>query len=335
MTPPRVSFVMPVRNEARYLPAAIRSITRQSVTSWEMVVIDDGSTDDTTAILADAAATDPRIRVVTNRGRGLVDALNQGIALSTAPLIARMDGDDISHPLRLHHQLTFLDAHPEVGLVATSFRHFPRRHLRIGMLAYETWQNSLVIHERIMNDRFVESPFVHPTVVMRRDLVEMVGGYRDRGWPEDYDLWLTMADAGVRFHSLPQVLFYWRDHPERSTRTMDEYAAAAFRRCKISHLKNGFLRGVKELSLIGAGKEGRAWQRELAAVGIGVRSWVDLDPRKVGKILHGAPVRHALEIGGIPPPFLVTIGIRGARDEVRTWLRDVGLREGIDVVCVT
>jgi len=335
MTSARVSVVMPVKNGGRYLPAALRSILRQTLTEWEMIVIDDGSTDETPAILADAAATDPRVRVVPNRGKGLVDALNQGIALASTPLIARMDGDDISHPLRLERQLAFLQTHPEVGLVATSFRHFPRRGLRVGMRAYESWQNGLVTHDQIMADRFVESPFVHPTVVMRREVLQQVGGYRQRGWPEDYDLWLTMADAGVRFHSLPEPLFFWRDHPGRSTRTMDEYAASAFRRCKISHLQAGFLRGVGEVSLIGAGKEGRAWQRELAQAGIRVTTWIDLDPRKVGRTLHGAPVRDAGEIDRVSPPFLVTIGTRGARDGVRQWLEGVGLREGVDVVCVT
>lgn len=330
-----ISILMPVRNEERFLAAALGSLLRQTLRDWELVAVDDGSTDSTPEILAAAARLDPRIRVVQNNGSGLVSALNRGLAECSARLIARMDGDDISHPFRLERQRAFLENHPETGLVACNFRHFPRTHLRVGMRAYEEWQNALLTHEQIMRDLFVESPFVHPSVVVRRELLESVGGYRDMGWAEDYDLWLRLASAGVGFASLHDTLFFWRDHPERSTRTMPEYAVEAFRRCKACHLREGFLRGIAGVTLIGAGIEGRGWRKALAEIGISVDRWVDLDPRKVGTILHGAPV---VPEGAVEPgtgPMLVTIGTRGARDQVRRWACARGLRELVDFVCVT
>lgn len=231
--------------------------------------------------------------------------------------------------------MAFLAEHVDTGLLACSVRHFPRRHLRVGMLAYEEWQNSLCSHAEIMRDRFVESPFVHPSVVYRRELVLAVGGYRDEGWAEDYDLWLRLADAGVRFASLPETLFFWRDRPERATRTMAEYAREALRRCKSHHLRHGFLRDVSAVTLIGAGIEGRAWRRVLAETGVEVRRWVDLDPRKVGRHLHGAPVVAVAAVEPGSGPLLVTIGSRGARAQVRQWTTERGLVEGVDYVCVT
>lgn len=325
---------MPVRNEEKFLPAALASIAAQTCRDWELVVVDDGSSDGTAAILG-AAAADPRVRVLQNRGKGLVPALNQGLAACRAPLLARMDGDDIAHPQRLARQLTLLAANPATGLVAASFRHFPRRDLKIGMLAYEQWQNSLVNHDLIMADIFVESPFVHPGVLCKKEILTALGGYRDMGWAEDYDLWLRMAQAGVRFARNAEPLLFWRDRPERATRTMDEYSADAFRRCKLHHLGNGFLHGAEEVILAGAGKEGRAWQRLLAEAGIRVALWVDVDPKKNGRLLHGARI---VSPSGLAPGsgrMLVTVGTRGARAGIRAWAETAGFRELTDYICVT
>ena len=331
--PPRVSVLMPVRNEAAYLSAALASLVRQTLTEWELVVVDDGSSDSTPSILAAAAQLDPRVRVIQRSG-GLVAALNSGLDACQAPLIARMDGDDICHPRRLEYQTAYLDSHPEIGLAACNFRHFPRTHLKQGMLAYETWQNALDSHDLILRDRFVESPFVHPSIVTRRTVIIAAGGYRDMGWPEDYDLWLRMADAGVRFARLPHELFFWRDHPERATRVMDEYAASAFRACKLHHLLQGFLKDTQDVVIAGAGLEGRAWQRLLAEHGIRVSKWIDVDQRKIGRILHGAPVAGTHQLREENSRILVAIGVRGAREQFRELVLPMGLKEGFDYICI-
>ncbi len=334
MPDPALSVLLPVRNGAPYLAAALDSIVRQSLVEWELVVVDDHSADETPRILADYVRRDPRIRVITPEGAGLVPALNAGLAACRAPLVARMDADDISHPHRLQRQLEFLERDPALGLVACNFRHVPRQQLRVGMHAYETWQNGLITHEQIQRDLFVESPFVHPTVMFRKQLVEQVGGYRECGWSEDYDLWLRLAAAGVRFARLPETLFYWRDRPDRLTRTDPAYSAAAFRACKAHYLKLGFLSQVDQVTLVGAGKEGRAWRRALAAVGIGVNRWIDADPRKQGRLLHGAPVLLP-DTELLSGRLLVTVGTRGARVGLREWLTRRGLIEGVNLLFVT
>ena len=298
------------------------------------MAVDDGSNDATPDILNAAARLDPRIRVVRREGGGLVAALNAGLAECRAPLLARMDGDDICHPRRLELQCACLKAHPDIGLVACAFRHFPRTGIKQGMLAYEQWQNTLADHELIMNDLFVESPFVHPSIMARRTIMQSAGGYRDCGWAEDYDLWLRLAHNGTRFARLPQTLFFWRDHPGRATRTMDEYSADAFRACKLSHLREGFLKGVDSVIIAGAGLEGRAWQRLLSGAGIAVSAWVDVDPRKIGRSLHGAPVIGTDRLGTHSGRILVAIGVRGARQQFRAVAGSLPLKEGLDFICV-
>jgi hypothetical protein len=171
--------------------------------------------------------------------------------------------------------------------------------------------------------------------MFRKEVVIALGGYREMGWAEDYDLWLRMAGAGVRFARVPEPLFFWRERPERATRNLPEYAREAFRACKAHHLRNGFLKGEKEVILAGAGVEGRGWRRALAREGISVSLWVDVDPRKIGRTLHGVPV---VGLGDVLPgrgKMLVTVGTPGARVGVREWARTTGFREGNDFLCVT
>lgn len=332
---PAVSILLPLRNEARFLPAALASLARQTLPDWELVAVDNGSSDATPALLAAAANRDRRIRIITLPAPGLVVALNTGLAACRAPLVARMDGDDICHPERLARQVACLNESLEVGLVACRVRHFPRPQLSDGMRTYEAWQNSSLDDAAIHRDLYIESPFTHPSVTFRRDLVVALGGYRDCGWAEDYDLWLRLAATGVRFARLPETLFYWRDRPERLTRTAPAYSLEAFRRCKVHHLKNGFLRGVAEVTLWGVGVEGKAWQRALREVGIGVTRWIEVDAGKIGQTIHGAPVVDYRQLRRGEGKILVTIGVPRARTQVRDFFATIGMSEGEEYLCVT
>ncbi len=332
---PRVSILLPLRNEAETLPAALDSLFRQTLTDWELLAVDDGSSDHTPQILAAAAARDRRVRILTLPPSGLVAALNKGLHECRADLVARMDGDDVCHPERLERQAEHLRNHPEGLLVSCRVRHFPRPDLRGGMLAYEAWQNALLDDKEIRRDLFVESPFVHPSVMLRRTSLLAVGGYRDWGWPEDYDLWLRLADLPGTFARLPEVLFFWRDRPRRLTRTCRDYSAEAFRACKVHHLQRTFLAGKSEVTLWGAGQEGKGWRQALLAGGIEVIRWAEVDPRKIGQVIHGAQV---VPIAALKPgcgPILVTVGAKGAREQVRPWATGRGLIEGVDFLCVT
>ncbi|AMV72590.1 glycosyltransferase [Desulfuromonas carbonis] len=334
MNSPAVSILLTVRNEEEFLPAALASLQRQTFTDWELVAVDDGSTDRTPQLLA-AAALDPRVRLLTLPPQGLVSALNSGLAACRAPLVARMDGDDVCHPQRLARQWRYLQNHPECLLVASRVRHFPRPRLAGGMRDYERWQNSLLDDAAIRRDLYVESPFAHPSVMFRTGQVLAAGGYRDLGWAEDYDLWLRLARRPGTFARLPEPLLFWRDRDRRLTRTSPACSPAAFRACKIHHLRQTFLAGATQVTLWGAGTEGKAWRKSLAEAGIAVSGWVEVDRRKIGQVIHKAPVVavDALQAGGAR--ILVTIGARGAREQVREWSRQRGLVEGRDFLCVT
>lgn len=332
---PRVSVLLPVRNGARHLPECIRSLRAQTLADVEHVVVDDGSTDATPDLLESWARQDPRVRVVRQEPAGLVTALERARALARAPLLARMDHDDVALPGRLAAQLDLLEGRPDLVLCGCGVRCVPRDRLTDGARRYERWLNGLEDAAAIERDLFVECPVAHPTFMVRAAAVDAVGGYRDRGWPEDYDLLLRLWEAGGRFAKVPDVLLRWRDRPDRLQRTSPAYGPDAFRRCKIDVLRRTLLRERDGVVVWGAGPTGKRFARALARTEVRIRAFVDLDPRKVGQEIHGAPVVEPAAVATFRGAFCVAaVGQEGARAEIRAALGAAGWREMEDFCAV-
>ena len=331
---PLISILMPVWNAAATLRAALRSVQGQSFREWELVAVNDGSTDGSLEILDQAAQKDRRIRILTGAHAGHVEALRSAARLASAPLLARMDADDVMHPRRLILQSTRIDSPPHLDVVSSRVRLMGRT--AEGMRAYVEWQNRLLTHEEIAANFFVESPLAHPTVLMRRDLFERAGGYRDPGWAEDYDLFHRMRERGARFEKLPKRLLAWRDGGERLTRTHAMYSGKAFYAAKLHYFKRHPLcRGP--ITLWGAGPIGREWARDLLKAGIEVAHAIDIDPRKVGRTIVGGKVRVVTPEEGLAKRaglVLGAVGSRGARDLIRARLLRESLAEGRDFLFV-
>jgi glycosyltransferase involved in cell wall biosynthesis len=325
---PQISIILPCRDAAAYLPACIASLARQTHGDYEVITIDDGSKDYTPDILQRWQADDPRVRVIRQAPLGLVAALNRGVAEARAPVLARMDADDLCHRRRLEMQLNLLRTN-EGDVVSCLVRCFPRAHIRLGMRRYERWLNSLTTHVEIERDLFVESPLAHPSVMLRTEALRALGGYRDCGWPEDYDLWMRAYDAGLRFAKVNRYLYWWRERADRLSRTDSAYSPAAFRRCKAHYLKAMYLHPGDSVVIWGAGKEGKALARHLRRAEIDVAAFIDVDPRKIGNTVLGAPV---LGVDGLTRAhyLLVAVGAPGAREEIRAYLAGVGWGEPRD-----
>jgi glycosyltransferase involved in cell wall biosynthesis len=323
-----------VYNAAATLKAAIQSVLAQSFKEWELVAVNDGSTDASLEILDDAARRDRRIRILTGAHVGHVEALRSAATLAAGPLLARMDADDVMHPRRLLLQLTRLDSPPAVDVVATRVRVLGRTGE--GMRLYVDWQNRLLSHDDITANLFVESPLAHPSVLMRRDKFERAGGYRDPGWAEDFDLWHRLRECGARFEKLPRTLLSWRDSDRRLTRTHPMYSEKAFYQAKLHYFKRHPL-GRGPVVVWGAGPIGRHWARDLLRSGIEVPYAIDIDPRKVGRTIAGGrvPVLSVEEgLARRAGVILGAVGSRGARDTIRERLARERLVEGRDYLFV-
>lgn len=325
---------MAVRNGAGTLEMCLASLSAQSFEDWEAIVVDDGSQDATDTILGRCARQDPRIRPLRTPPRGLVPALNLALQRSHGRLLARQDADDASHPERLAHQVAALQQHPQWDLVGTQVTIFPEP--REGLHRYQSWVNSLLTPEQIRRDIWIESPIPHPTACMRRGALEKVGGYRDMGWPEDYDLWLRLHLRGMTLAKVPRILYAWRDTPDRLSRKHPMYSAEAFRRCKAHHLAP--VLGDRQLWIWGAGPFGRRLGRALREEGLPVHRFVDIDPLKIGRRVQGAQVEEVSVLKEGPSPgrlLLVCVGVHGARDLIRRQLKDWDYAEGHDYLVVS
>jgi glycosyltransferase involved in cell wall biosynthesis len=205
MVTPRITVAMSVYNNAPYLAHAIESIVAQTFTDFEFLIVDDGSTDDSAAIIERFARDDSRIRLIRQRNAGLIASLNRIIGEARAPLIARMDGDDIALPERFERQLAFLDAHPDIGVLGTGCTCIDET----GKPTIYKFDN-VTSPEDVLADLKNGPPLCHPSVVMRRDAVRAVGGYhRAYKHCEDYDLWLRLSEH-VQMANLPDRLLLYR-----------------------------------------------------------------------------------------------------------------------------
>lgn len=330
---------MPCYNALGTIDEAIESIVGQTFTSWEFVIVDDGSCDGSPDRAAAWAARDARIRLIRQDHAGLVAALNTGWRACLSPLIARMDADDRSHPERLAKQTEEMQADTEIDVLSCLVDAFPEEDVREGFRVYVDWLNSLITAEDIRRQMFVEAPVAHSSTMIRRSELDRLGGYEDHGWPEDYDLWLRFQLAGARFTKVPEVLLCWREHPTRLTRTDRRYSVESFLRVKSHYLVRGPLRDRRSVIIWGAGQMGRRISKHLIREGAPLIGFIDIDPKKIGRQRRGKPVFGPADLPQLwksadRPIVLAAVGARGARQLIREQLTEMGLQEGEDWLAV-
>ncbi len=317
---------MPVYNAEKTVLQALDSLRSQTVVqSMEIVGINDGSTDGTLEILR----KQPDIKLLDHSHRGIVPTLNDGLAAANGEYIARMDADDLCHPERIQQQAMYLDTHPDIGIVSCKVAYGGDRDKQAGYATYVDWINSLIEQGDIALNRFVESPFAHPSVMFRRDLFENYGGYRDGPFPEDYELWLRWMENGVRCGKVDQELITWNDPTTRLSRTDKRYSIDAFYEMKAEYLSAWLKKNnphYPDIIIWGAGRVTRKRAEILTRHGSRITHYIDLKPRTLN---CGTPVIHHNDI---PEPgncfILPMIGNRGIREKIRAFLRERGFTEG-------
>ena len=332
---PDVSVLLPCYNAEATLEQALDSLQNQTYPNFEIIAVDDGSTDNTLTILEKRAQEDPRILVSSEPHRGVVEAANHGLNLCQAEIILRMDADDCCHPERIEKQRDFLINHPQISVVSCLVEGFPEQAVGEGFQLYYEWLNSLISHEDITREIFVESPIANPSAAFRKELVRKYGGYQDHGWPEDYDLWLRYYLAGAGFAKIPEVLFYWREHPQRLTHQDSRYSVENFLRAKAHYLAKGPAKERDAVIIWGAGMTGRRLSKHIEREGLPLEAFVEVDQKKIGRTKRRRPiiaVEDLLELWGkYQNPILLTgVRARSAAPLIKASLEELGLVQGQD-----
>jgi glycosyltransferase involved in cell wall biosynthesis len=208
--PPIISVIVPVYNAARYLDSALASVQAQTFADFEIVAVDDGSTDNSRALLERVAAAEPRLRVISRPNTGIVGALNDALSAARGEFVARMDADDLCLPERFATQLNYLRKHPDCVCVGSAFLYIDAD----GGLIKECLRpaDHTVIERELLSGN--GGIIIHPAALFRRAAIEQAGRYRERAqWIEDLDLYLRLARLG-RLTNLPEVLFHYRFHEQ-------------------------------------------------------------------------------------------------------------------------
>ena len=334
MAAPKVTVTMPCYNCGETVGKALDSLLAQSCADFEVVAVDDGSTDNTATVLAEYARKDGRIRSFSIEHGGVIAAANAGIEAAKGRYIARMDADDEALPERLAAQSQLLDENPDIGLAGCLVRFGGCREKCAGYAHYVDWTNTVLTPEAISLNRFVEFPVPNPSIMYRRECIDEYGPYLDGDFPEDYELLLRWLEAGVKMAKVDAELLVWNDPPTRLSRNHPRYDVDAFYHIKTEYLARWLAENNPHhpvVHILGSGRTTRKRADLLLAHGVEFAAYYDIDPRKIGHVVNGVKV---IDRNDVPAPgegFCIPyVASRGAREEIAEFLAGRGYVLGRD-----
>jgi glycosyltransferase involved in cell wall biosynthesis len=321
---PRVSILMPFKNTAHFLEECLSSILSQEFESWELIAVNDHSTDSSLEKLTEWAARDVRIRVYTSQGKGIIPALQTALRNSQGRLVTRMDSDDRMAQGRLHKMVNQLEmsgpGHIALGLV----KYFSDRGISDGYARYERWLNGLTLHGTNFAEIYKECVIPSPCWMVHRTDLDACGAFNPDRYPEDYDLCFRFYAHGLTCLASSQILHHWRDYDERTSRTSEHYAQNYFLDLKLDYFLKLDRDPSRPLALWGAGFKGKHLARSLVKKRL-TFSWLCDNPKKIGKVIYGKPLMHYKTLKTLKTPqSLIAVANEDSQKEIRDFLTQNG-----------
>lgn len=289
-----VSILMPVYNAADFLEQTIQSIRDQSYANWQLIAVDDFSDDNSLSILKTWSAKDKRIHSFSNQEKGIIHALRCAYDNSHGEYISRMDADDLMHRdkiLLLKNRLRQKGkGYVAIGLV----KYFSDTELGEGYKNYEKWLNQLSQAESNYSDIYKECVIPSPCWMVHRADLDLAGAFESKLYPEDYDLCFRFRNCGLAPTAVDQIIHYWRDHSNRSSRNDPNYADNSFLNLKMFHFILSDYNSAKKLVLWGAGKKAKHIAQLLLKENISF-DWLCENSKKIGHAIYGVLLEDAAE----------------------------------------
>ncbi|MFK7934256.1 MAG: glycosyltransferase family 2 protein [Saprospiraceae bacterium] len=273
-----ISILMPVYNTEKYLPTCLDSILNQNEKNWELLAVNDFSTDNSKQILEEYAAKDERIKVFDNIEKGIIPALRLAYAKSSGEFITRMDSDDLMKKHKLKSLKRIVEKYDDGTVATAKVKYFTDEgELGEGYKKYEQWLNQLDIDR--YTEIYKECVIPSPCWMTRRADLDKVGAFDADRYPEDYDLCFRFYENEIIPEMHNEVLHLWRDRPDRISRTGAHYADNAFLDLKLHYFLEIEHFDSKTTYVWGAGKKGKAVARKLIEKGVEF-TWVTDNIRK-------------------------------------------------------
>jgi glycosyltransferase involved in cell wall biosynthesis len=309
---------MPVKNAGPYLKSCLDSILAQTNTEWELVAVNDCSTDDSEAILIEYAEKHGNIRVVRSDGVGIVSALQKAYELSNGDFIHRMDADDLMPVNKLELMAGSIT---EGSVVTGKVSYFcDEREVGEGFLKYTDWLNGLMEEGDFWRDVYRECPVPSSAWMMHRADFERIGGFTSGLMPEDYDLAFRILKHKLRVIRLNQVVHHWRDSETRVSRNEKQYFPVAYLPLKVHYFLELHRDSNKTLVLWGAGTKGKLVAKELLERNV-VFTWITNNEKKIGKDIYGVVLKSDNEQELANGQIIISISSPAEKVEVQTRLK--------------
>lgn len=230
---PLVSVIMPVKNAAPYLSECLDSICKQTLHSWELILVDDHSSDESEAIAETFCLKDSRITLYKNPGSGIIEALKKAFAHTSGQYITRMDADDIMPEYRLEKMLNAIQFAPPKTVVTGMVRYFSSTDISPGYRKYEHWLNEINRQNTQWENIYRECVIASPNWMAQKTVLEQINAFEDLLYPEDYHLVLKWYQHRFNILTLPEITLHWREHERRTSRNSSNYQQEAFFKLKI------------------------------------------------------------------------------------------------------
>lgn len=313
---------MAVKNTAPYLPACIESIIQQSYIHWELIAINDHSTDHSLQILEAFATEDDRIKVITSEGQRLIPALQTGIKVATGELINRMDSDDKMPKDKLEVLVKEWLKYGKGTVIAGGTEHFvDEGEVGDGFRRYERWLNEVAARGHHFQEIYQECTIPSHSWIMHRTDFDSVGGFESPIYPEDYDLTFRIYRKGLKVIGIDHVLHHWRDRSDRISRTWDEYKDNRYYDLKLRFFYELDRDQSRPLVIWGAGRNGKDLVKMILSHEHENVHWVCDNDQKIGKDIYGIIMENLETIPNIADPqILIAVTSRDAKKVIRNQL---------------
>jgi glycosyltransferase involved in cell wall biosynthesis/4'-phosphopantetheinyl transferase EntD len=327
---PLISIVMPVFNAAPYLAECLHSILQQTETNWELLAVNDFSTDETPQILQDFAEKDARIKVFNNTNKGIIGALNKAFSHTKGSFLTRMDADDRMFPEKLALLKKALLEKGRGHVAVGGVHYFSDNELGNGFLRYADWLNNLTKNAQNYTEIYRECVIPSPCWMVFREDFERCGGFLSEIYPEDYDLCFRFYQNGLKIAPVAEPIHAWRDHATRASRTDSNYANNSFFDIKIAYFLQLHHQKNRTLILWGAGKKGKNIAKKLAQKNVSFR-WICENREKIGKDIYDIRIENASVLFLIEEKqVIIAVSSPNEQRDIEDRLKEMGLEGLVD-----
>ena len=322
---PLVSIIMAVKDTAPYLEACLDSIINQSYQNWELLAVNDHSSDETPDILQHYAKKDPRVRYLNSNKPRLIPTLQVGYAEAQGELINRMDSDDIMPSYKIQILVEEWLKYGKGNVIAGGTEHFvDEGEVGDGFLKYEKWLNEVARTSTHYKQIYKECVIPSHCWLMHKEDFDAVDAFNPVIYPEDYDLCFRMYAHGLKIIGIDKILHHWRDRSNRISRTWEEYKDNRYFEMKIRFFYQLDRDHTRPLVLWGAGRNGKDMAKLLQS-NEDIFHWVCDNERKIGKDIYGVKLQHFSDIQELDQPqIIIVVSSPNGKKEIEDQLNAFG-----------